>query len=263
MPEGGAELSRKKIEALEAVVKEYGAKGLAWWKAAADGGAGPLARFTEGDAAPRLMECLKAKDGDLCLFMAGDQALVWRVLGELRVHLGKARGLVDTDAWNLLWVTEFPMFEWNPDLDRWDSSHHPFTAPQDWELRGDPADMTSRAYDLVLNGWELGSGSIRIHRSDVQQKVFELLGIDEDEQKVKFGFLLDALAHGAPPHGGFAMGIDRIVALTCGLDSIRDVVAFPKTTSASDLMCEAPSLVDPAQLTEIHVASLAPDPEGA
>jgi len=254
---GGAELSRKQITALEPIAKEYGAKGLAWWKANKDGGAGPLARFTADDAAGELMECMGASDGDLCLFMADDEAVVWRVLGELRLHLGRERNLADPERRDFLWVTHFPMFERNEEDGRWDSPHHPFTAPDDWELSGDPATMLSRAYDLVLNGWELGSGSVRIHRSDVQQKVFDLLGISPEEQEAKFGFLLTALAHGAPPHAGFALGLDRIVALNCGLDSIRDVVAFPKTTSAADLMCGAPSEIDAKQLEEVHVARIA------
>ncbi|MDP6538791.1 MAG: aspartate--tRNA ligase [Planctomycetota bacterium] len=252
---GGAELSRKEIEALEAHAKEYGARGLAWWKPAADGGAGPLARFTEGDGAP-LMELLGAEEGDLCVFVADRAAVVQRSLGELRVHLGRARGLVGEASWDFLWVTHFPLFEPDEESGGWTSSHHPFTAPQDWDLGGeeaDPAGLASRSYDLVLNGWELGSGSVRIHRSDVQQRVFELLGISAADQELKFGFLLEALAHGAPPHAGFAVGLDRIVALSLGLENLRDTLPFPKTTSAADLMCAAPSRVTDAQLKEVHI----------
>ncbi|MCP3917096.1 MAG: aspartate--tRNA ligase [bacterium] len=262
--EGGAEMTRKEINALEEVAKTYGAKGLAWWKSAEGGGAGPLARFCADDAAPRLMEILGAKEGDLCLFAAGNQSLVWRILGELRVHLGKKLDLVgEGQDWRFLWVTRFPMFERDAESGSWTSLHHPFTAPQDWDLAGDVGTLESRAYDLVLNGWELGSGSIRIHRQDVQSRIFEILGISPEDQRNKFGFLLDALAYGAPPHGGFAMGLDRIVALTLGLDSIRDVVAFPKTASAADAMCDAPSAVEAFQLAEIHVASTAPAPAAA
>ncbi len=263
---GGAQLSRKKIEAFEAVVKEFGAKGMAWWKAAADGGAGPLARFAAGERAGALMQAMGAKDGDLCLFVADEIPIIYRTLGELRSHLARELGWIpeaaptDAAAWRLTWVTHFPMFEWDPETKRYFSSHHPFTAPEDWDLAGEPADMTSRAYDLVLNGWELGSGSVRIHREDVQNKVFELLGIGPEERQEKFGFLLDALAYGAPPHAGFALGIDRIVALTAGLDSIRDVVAFPKTASATDLMCSAPSEVPPELLSEIHIRTAVPAP---
>ncbi len=254
----GAELSRKQITALELVVKEYGAKGLAWWKAAADGGAGPLARFCAGELAPELMQSMGANEGDLCLFVADTQPIVRRALGELRNHLAKAQGLAD-DSWAFLWVTHFPMFERDEGSGRWVSLHHPFTAPEEWEFwktEGDDfSNVASRAYDLVLNGWELGSGSIRIHRADVQSKVFEVLGIEAEEAQEKFGFLLEALAYGAPPHGGFALGLDRVTALTAGLDNIRDVIAFPKTTSAMDLMCGAPSAVRSEQLGEVHIQS--------
>jgi len=252
-------LSRKQVSALEAVVKEYGAKGLAWWRPGEDGGAGPLARFVESEKGAELMQRLEAGAGDTCLFVADSEAVARRALGALRSHLGRELGLVPPGArWDFLWVTHFPMFERDPDTGGWAALHHPFTAPEDQDLAGDPGRLCSRAYDLVLNGWELGSGSIRIHRGDVQSKVFELLGIGPDEQRQKFGFLLEALAHGAPPHGGFALGLDRIVALTLGLDNIRDVIAFPKTAQAADLMCGAPSPVDPEQLAEVHVRLTAP-----
>jgi len=253
---GGSSLSRKEITALEDVAKEYGAKGLAWWKAAADGGAGPLARFCAGELAGKLMETMGAGDGDLCLFVADTQAVTRRALGELRNHLAKSQGLAE-ERWAFLWVTHFPMFERDEESGRWVSLHHPFTAPEEWEFwkeaGEDLSGVASRAYDLVLNGWELGSGSIRIHRSDVQSRVFEALGIGAEEAQEKFGFLLEALSYGAPPHGGFALGLDRITALTAGLDNIRDIIAFPKTTSAMDLMCNAPSGVRPEQLAEVHI----------
>jgi aspartyl-tRNA synthetase len=261
---GGGDLSRKQIGVLEEVVKTYGAKGLAWWKPASDqngGGSGPLARFVEG-AADGLMETLAAEEGDLCLFVADSEAIARRSLGELREHLGRERGLAAEGRWDFLWVTCFPMFEADAEANDgkggWSAVHHPFTAPEDWEMEGDPGQLGSRAYDLVLNGWELGSGSIRIHRQDVQARVFELLGIDSQEQRAKFGFLLDALEHGAPPHGGFAVGLDRLVAMTLGLDNIRDVVAFPKTASATDLMCQAPSPVSEDLLREVHVSTILP-----
>ncbi|MBK7642061.1 MAG: aspartate--tRNA ligase [Planctomycetes bacterium] len=255
-------LSRKDIEALETLAKGSGAKGLAYWKAGAAGGSGPLARFCVGERATLLMQALGAAEGDTCLFMAGKQSLVWRVLGELRNHLGKRFGLAQ-GAWRFTWVTSFPMFEFDEGEGRWFSAHHPFTAPADWEMGGanpDLASLVSRAYDLVLNGWELGSGSVRIHRSDVQQKVFTILGIGPEEQQKKFGFLLEALSYGAPPHAGLAVGLDRLTALSLGLDNIRDMLAFPKTTSATDLMCAAPSEVAPEQLFEVHIRSAVPPP---
>jgi aspartyl-tRNA synthetase len=255
-------LSRKDITALEELAKKHGAKGLAWWKAGRAGGAGPLARFAGDEAsAARLMERLGAAEGDLCLFAADARAVARRVLGELRVHLGRSLQLAQ-GGWRFLWVTHFPMFEYDETSARWYAAHHPFTAPEDWSLGGENPDLgnlTSRAYDLVLNGWELGSGSVRIHRQDVQQRIFHILGLTPEEQRVKFGFLLEALASGAPPHAGFALGLDRTVALTLGLDNIRDVIAFPKTASATDLMCGAPSPVAPEQLAEVHVRLAEPE----
>jgi aspartyl-tRNA synthetase len=255
----GASMSRKQIDALTPVVAELGAKGLAWWKVGADGGSGPLARFCAGDQAAALMSALGAAEGDLALFVADRESVVRRSLGELRNHLARELELL-RPGWNFLWVTRFPLFEQDEESGAWVSSHHPFTAPADWSLgvqgdeQVDPGGLESRAYDLVLNGWELGSGSIRIHRADVQQKIFQILGLDAARQQEKFGFLLEALAYGAPPHGGFALGLDRIVALTAGLDNIRDVIAFPKTATAADLMCAAPSPITPEQLAEVHIA---------
>jgi len=253
--EGGrTKISRGKLKTLEKRAKEFGAKGLAWWKPGEEGGAaGPLARWTEGPQGADLMQRMGATEEDLLLFCADTRDVTWRVLGELRLSIGRELGLIPEGKWNFLWVTHFPMFEWDEASKRWTSSHHPFTAPEDWDLSGDPGQLDSRAYDLVLNGWELGSGSVRIHRGDVQEKVFDLLGITPEEQRQKFGFFLEALSYGAPPHGGFAVGLDRLVALTLGLDNIRDVIPFPKTTSASDLMCDAPSPVPTEQLDEVHI----------
>ncbi len=253
--EGGREkISRGQLKTLEKRAKEFGAKGLAWWKPGESGGAaGPLVRFTEGAAGESLCELMGGGAEDLFLFCADERDTTWRVLGELRLQLGRQLELIPQGPWDFLWVTSFPMFEPDPETGRWSSSHHPFTAPVDWTMSGDPGDLTSRAYDLVLNGWELGSGSVRIHRGDVQQRVFDLLGIGPEEQQQKFGFFLEALSYGAPPHGGFAIGLDRLVALTLGLDNIRDVIPFPKTTSASDLMCAAPSPVPGDQLDEVHI----------
>jgi len=198
------------------------------------------------------MELLGAGEGDLCVFVADRRRTAQKALGAVRLELANVLEIERTGR-RFLWVTHFPMFERDEENERWVSLHHPFTAPSDWKMEGDPGQLESRAYDLVLNGWELGSGSIRIHRSDVQQRVFELLGIGPEEQREKFGFLLDALSYGAPPHGGFAVGLDRLVALNLGLDNIRDTIAFPKTASAADLMCGAPSSVPAEQLAEVHV----------
>ena len=261
VPGGGASVSRGQLKKLEDEARALGAQGLAWWKPGEEGGAaGPLARFAVGAAGDALRQRLGTRDGDLALFCADRQAVVRRVLGGLRTSLGRSLGLAEPGVWRFLWVTHFPMFEFDEEAGRWFSAHHPFTAPEDWSLSGRLEDMTSRAYDLVLNGWELGSGSIRIHRADVQARVFELLGIGPEEQERKFGFLLSALAYGAPPHGGFAVGLDRMSALTAGLDSIRDVIAFPKTATAADVMCDAPSEVDPLQLQEVHVHPLVVSP---
>ena len=263
VPGGGASISRGQMKGLEELVKTYGAKGLAWWKPGESGGAaGPIARFCEGASGEALCALTGAKNGDLVLCGAGPERVVWASLGHLRVELGRRLGLAAQDRWDFLWVTNFPMFEFDEQAGRWFASHHPFTAPVDPNLGGDDPDkaaLESRAYDLVLNGWELGSGSIRIHSSKVQQRVFDLLGIGAEEAQRKFGFLLEALAHGAPPHGGFAMGLDRTVALTADCEQIREVIAFPKTTSAADLMCGAPSPIPAEQLREVHVASLAGD----
>ncbi len=255
-------LSRKDIAGLEEVAKSFGAQGLAYWKAAREGSSGPLARFvTDPASAEELMTSLGAKEGDTCLFAAGAKPMVRKVLGELRIQLGKRFQLPDKTKQAFAWVTHFPLFEYDADLKRWFSAHHPFTAPEDWTLGGDGADpggLASRSYDLVYNGWELGSGSVRIHRPDVQEKVFQILGIGPEERQRKFGFFVEALASGAPPHAGFALGLDRIVALSLGMDNIREVVAFPKTASATDLMCQAPSSVAPEQLAEVHVKILPP-----
>ena len=199
------------------------------------------------------MQALQAAEGDTCLFMAGKESLVWRVLGELRNHLGKRFGLA-SGGWRFLWVTSFPMFEYDEAEKRWSAMHHPFTSPKDGHedlLATDPGKAISKGYDMVLNGSEIGGGSVRIHRADVQAKVFKALGISDEEAQMKFGFLLDNLAFGAPPHGGIAFGLDRIVTMMTGADSIRDVIAFPKTQRAQCLLTHAPSPVDDKQLREL------------
>jgi aspartyl-tRNA synthetase len=255
--------SRKKIDGLTQYVGEYGARGLAWAKITEDGVAGSISKFFPAEKGTALIAAMAAEVGDLLLFVADRQSVAHRALGELRVKLGDDLGMRNPKEFELCWVTNFPMFIENEETGRWDSSHHPFTAPVDWDIEDfavDTAKVESRAYDLVMNGWELGSGSIRIHRSDVQKKVFKFLGISEEEQQSKFGFLLEAFRYGAPPHGGIALGVDRIVTLALGSESIRDVIAFPKTAKATDLMCEAPSVVAAEQLADLCIVSSAPPP---
>ena len=210
-----------------------------------------------------VMERTGAANGDLIFFGADRAKVVNDALGALRLKIGHEKGHVDGRAWAPLWVVDFPMFEYNEDENRWDALHHPFTAPkdghEDW-LATDPGRCLSKAYDMVLNGWELGGGSVRIHRADVQSKVFRALKIDAEEAQLKFGFLLDALQYGAPPHGGLAFGLDRIVTMMAGAESIRDVIAFPKTQRAQCLLTQAPSEVDEKQLRELHIRLRATEP---
>ncbi len=251
--------SRKDIDALTAFVGGHGAKGLGWAKVTPEGLTGSIAKFYAGEAGAELTTAMGGKLGDLLLFVADKPKVVHKALGELRLKVGSMLGLRDPKQFRFAWVLNFPMFEWNEDKQRFDSAHHPFTAPVDWNIQDfgvDTERIRSRAYDIVMNGWELGSGSIRIHRPDLQARVFQFLGIGPEEQRAKFGFLLDAFRHGAPPHGGIALGVDRTVTLALGAESIRDVIAFPKTASATDLMCEAPSEVAADQLAELHVATL-------
>jgi len=255
---GAAErFSRKDIDGLTALVGEYGAKGLAWAKVQADGLQGSIARFFPDERGRQLAAALGAEVGDVMFFVADQQKVVHRALGELRLRLGTVLGLRDPKQFRFAWVTNFPMFEWSEERQRWEFAHNPFSAPVNWDdddFAADPLRHRSRAYDLVMNGWELGSGSIRIHRPELQKKVFAFLGIDEEQQRANFGFMLDAYRYGAPPHGGIALGVDRLVTLALGLDSIRDAIAFPKTASAADLMADAPSPVSQAQLDELGIA---------
>jgi aspartyl-tRNA synthetase len=254
---GGATLSRKQIDEYAAHAAKYGAKGLAYAKLD-DAGAvnSPVAKFFEGDAFAALLAHVGAQKGDLVFFGAGGYNKVSDFMGAVRLKAGKDFGLV-ADRWAPLWVTDFPMFEWDDEAQRYVALHHPFTAPAVDDiagLRANAKTAVSRSYDMVLNGNEIGGGSIRIHNPQMQSAVFELLGIGAEEAEAKFGFLLDALKYGAPPHGGIAFGIDRIAALMAGTESIRDVIAFPKTTTAQCLMTGAPSEVPDAQLAEVHVA---------
>ena len=254
---GGAALSRKQIDEYAAHAAKYGAKGLAYAKLGEDGAVNsPVAKFFDEAAFAALLQHVGAGKGDIVFFGAGAYNAVSDFMGAVRLKAGKDFGLVE-DGWKPLWVTDFPMFEFDDEAQRYVALHHPFTAPavdDIDDLRANARTATSRGYDMVLNGNEIGGGSIRIHRPAMQSAVFELLGIGAEEQQAKFGFLLDALKYGAPPHGGIAFGIDRIAALMAGTDSIRDVIAFPKTTTAQCLMTGAPSPIDDAQLAEVHVA---------
>ncbi len=259
---GGASLSRKQIDDVGAHATKYGAKGLAWMKVT-DPGLGregvnsPIAKFLDDATLEAIVQAADAKAGDLLLFGAASWNTASDFMGAVRLKVGKDLGLV-RDVWTPLWVTDFPMFEWDDEAQRHVALHHPFTAPavDDVEsLRANAHTAVSRGYDMVLNGNEIGGGSIRIHRPAMQAAVFALLGIDAAEQQAKFGFLLDALRYGAPPHGGIAFGIDRIAALMAGTESIRDVIAFPKTTGAQCMMTGAPSPIADAQLAELHIAA--------
>jgi aspartyl-tRNA synthetase len=256
---GGAELlTRKVIDGYTEWMKnQFGVGGLPFTKVEGGKLASGVAKFLDS-VEGKLLEATGAENGDVILFGADTRDLVNKSLGELRLKVARDTGAMPAwgEKWNFLWVVDFPAVEWDADEERWDSLHHPFTAPHPEDLdRLDsaPGSVRSLAYDLVLNGSEVGGGSIRIHNTDVQRKVFGLLGLTEEQAKAKFGFLLDALRHGAPPHGGIAMGLDRLVMHLCGTENIRDVIAFPKTQTGADLMTEAPSPVDEAQLAEVHV----------
>jgi len=253
---GGATLSRKDLDDLGEFVKIYGAKGLAWVKMTEEGWQSPIAKFFTADELAALNGRLDTQLGDLLLFVADSFKVTNEALGRLRGHLGQRLGLTKKDDYQFVWVTDFPLLEWDEENRRHVAVHHPFTAPMDEDvplLATDPGKARAKAYDLVLNGSEIGGGSIRIHDQAVQSQMFELMGIGEEEARVKFGFLLDALEFGAPPHGGIAFGLDRLTMILTGSESIRDVIAFPKTQKATCLMSEAPGAVDEKQLRELHI----------
>ena len=270
---GGGAMPRSEIDAYTQFVAIYGAKGLAYIKVnekakGRDGLQSPIVKNLHDAALAQIVELTNAQDGDLIFFGADKAKVVNDAIGALRVKIGhsdfgKKAGLFE-DVWKPLWVVDFPMFEHDEEADRWTATHHPFTAPKDGHedmLESNPGACIAKAYDMVLNGWELGGGSIRIHREEVQSKVFRALKIDAEEAQLKFGFLLDALQYGAPPHGGLAFGLDRIVTMMTGSDSIRDVIAFPKTQRAQCLLTQAPSEVDEKQLRELHIRLRGAEPK--
>jgi aspartyl-tRNA synthetase len=259
---GGASLTRGEIDGYTEFVKIYGARGLAYIKVNdasklnEEGLQSPIVKNIHETALKAIIERTGAQSGDLIFFGADKTKIVNDALGALRIKLGHEKGYVDGSAWRPLWVVDFPMFEYDEENKRWAACHHPFTSPKDGHealMANDPGACLAKAYDLALNGWEMGGGSVRIHRADVQEKVFQALGIGPQEQQSKFGFLLDALKYGAPPHGGLAFGLDRIVTMMAGAESIRDVIAFPKTQRAQCLLTDAPSAVDEKQLRELHI----------
>jgi len=269
---GGADISRSEIDEYTEFVKIYGAKGLAWIKVndlakGREGLQSPIVKNLHDAAIEAVLTRTGAQNGDILFFGADKAKIVNDAIGALRLRVGhselaKKNGLFE-DRWAPLWVVDFPMFEYDEEADRWTAVHHPFTAPkdghEDWMVTA-PEKCVAKGYDMVLNGWEIGGGSVRIHRADVQQKVFDALRISPEEAQLKFGFLLDALQYGAPPHGGLAFGLDRIITLMTGAESIRDVIAFPKTQRAQCLLTQAPSPVDEKQLRELHIRLRNPMP---
>ena len=258
---GGGAMSRKEIDDYTALASVYGAKGLAYikvndaTKANDEGLQSPIVKFLSVDVLRTILERSGAASGDVIFFCADRAKVVNDTLGALRARIGHDRGLFEA-GWKPLWVVDFPMFEQDEASGAWVARHHPFTAPKDEHVERfaqDPEHALAKAYDVVLNGWEIGGGSVRIHRQDLQARVFEALGISEDDQRRKFGFLLDALQYGAPPHGGVAFGLDRIASLMCGADSIRDVIAFPKTQRGQDLLVDAPAPATEQQLRDLHI----------
>jgi aspartyl-tRNA synthetase len=252
---GAGGSSRREVDDLVAQAKELGAAGLVWVRYTADG-VQALAKSIGEEGIRRVLEQSGATRDDLLVLASGAADATSKVLGQLRLAVAKKRNLVREGSWELTWVTDFPLFDWNVDEKRWDSVNHPFTAPREEDLailESDPGRVLAKAYDVILNGWELGGGSIRIHDRETQASVFRLLGMSDEDAKHRFGFFLESLEYGTPPHGGLALGLDRICALLAGESSIREVIPFPKTTQAVDLMCDAPSTVDPRQLRELHI----------
>ena len=257
---GGLSLSRKEIDELTEYVAQFGAKGLAWIRVSEEGLNSPIVKFLQEEEQEALCRLLEARVGDLLLFVAGPAPMVADSLGHLRLHLARKQGLIPEDKYNFVWIVDFPLLEWDEEEKRYTAMHHPFTSPVEDDiplLDTEPGQVRAKAYDLVLNGVELGGGSLRIYQRQLQEKMFTALGLSEAEAREKFGFLLDAFEYGTPPHGGIAFGFDRLVMLLTGADSIRDVIAFPKTASGTCLMTGAPAEVAPKQLEELRLVSTA------
>jgi len=252
----GEKLSRKEIDSLGEFVKTYRAKGLAWINITSEGIKSPIAKFLKEEELNGIIERVAGKPGDIVFILSDKEKVVYDSLGQLRLELAKRFGLIDNNKFDILWVTEFPLLDYDEEENRYVAMHHPFTSPMDEDLELldiDPLKARAKAYDVVLNGYELGGGSIRIHRQELQEKMFKLLGFTQEQAWSKFGFLLEAFKYGTPPHGGLAFGLDRIVMLFTGTENIRDVIAFPKTQNASCLMTNAPSPADARQLEELHI----------
>jgi aspartyl-tRNA synthetase len=255
---GAAKFSRREVDELVEQAKQIGAAGMVWARFAGEGVQSSAKAIGE-PGIRQVLEAAAATPADLLVLGSGAGDTISKVLGQLRLHIARKRQLIPEGRWELLWITDFPLFDWNADQRRWDSVNHPFTAPREEDLarlESDPGNVQAKAYDVILNGWELGGGSIRIHDRETQAKVFRLLGMSDEEARDRFGFFLEALEYGTPPHGGLALGLDRICALLAGESSIREVIGFPKTTAAVDLMADAPSAVDPRQLRELRIRTL-------